>query len=120
MKKAYGIYQEKNYRTKLLAAAYRSHLQWSEFIGGDVILTIPYKYQRRFNESDIEVKPRMDQEVDPYYMRELRKLPDFIKAYDEMAVEEFDSYGAVNVTLDQFAAGYDDLVKIIRKFMIKY
>ena len=120
MKKAYGIYKEKNYRTKLLAAAYRSHLQWSEFIGGDVILTIPYKYQRRFNESDIEVKPLMDQEVDPYYMRELRKLPDFIKAYDEMAVEEFDSYGAVNVTLDQFAAGYDDLVKIIRKFMIKY
>jgi len=26
----------------------------------------------------------------------------------------------VNITLDQFSAGYDDLVKIIRKFMIRY
>jgi len=29
-------------------------------------------------------------------------------------------YGPVNKTLDQFAGGYDDLVKIIRKFMIKF
>lgn len=119
-KKAYRIYQEKGYKTKILAAAYRSHLHWSEFIGGDMILTIPYQYQWKFNGSDVEVRSRIDKEVDPRYIKELRKLPDFIKAYDEMSVEEFDSYGAVNVTLEQFAAGYDDLVKIIRKFMIKY
>lgn len=120
VKKAYKIYQEKGYKTKVLAAAYRSHLHWSEFIGSDMILTIPYQYQWKFNGSDIEVKSRIDKQVDPYYIKELRKLPDFIKAYDAMAVEEFDSYGAVNVTLEQFAAGYDDLVRIIRKFMIKY
>jgi transaldolase len=120
VKKAYRIYQEKGYSTKLLAAAYRSHLHWSEFIGGDLILTIPYQYQWKFNGSDIEVKQRMGKEVSPHYIKELRKHPDFIKAYDEMTVTEFDSYGAVNVTLEQFANGYDDLVKIIRKFMIKY
>jgi transaldolase len=120
VKKAYKIFKEKGYKTKILAAAYRSHLHWSEFIGGDMIMTIPYKYQQRFNKSDVEVKSRMENDVDPYYMEQLLKLPDFVKAYDAMPVAEFDTYGAVNVTLEQFASGYDDLVKIIRKFMIKY
>jgi len=40
MKKAYGLYKARNYRARLLAAAYRSHLHWSEFIGGDVVLTL--------------------------------------------------------------------------------
>jgi transaldolase len=120
VKKAYKAYREKGYQTKLLSAAYRTPLQWLEFIGGDMIMTIPYKNQVPFNASDFEIRARMDDEVNPCYLKELRKLPDFVKAYDAMAVEEFDAYGPVNKTLDQFAAGYDDLVRIIRKFMIKF
>ena len=120
VKKAYKVYNERGYRTKLLSAAYRTPLQWLEFIGGDMIMTIPYKNQVPFNGSDFEIKARMENEVDPYYIKELRKIPDFIKAYEKMSVEEFDTFGPVNKTLDQFAAGYDDLVKIIRKFMIKF
>ena len=120
VKKAYKVYNERGYRTKLLSAAYRTPLQWLEFIGGDMLMTIPYKNQVPFNGSDFEIKARMDDEVGPYYMKELRKIPDFIKAYDEMSIPEFDTYGPVVKTLDQFAGGYDDLVKIIRKFMIKY
>jgi len=120
VKKAYKVYKERGYKTKMLSAAYRTPLQWLEFIGGDMIMTIPYKNQVPFNGSDFEIKARMDDEVDAYYIKELRKIPDFIKAYDEMSIPEFDIYGPVNKTLDQFAGGYDDLVKIIRKFMIKY
>jgi len=119
-KKAYKIYKEKGYKTKLLTAAYRNHHHWSEFIGGEVLMTIPYKYQKMFNESNIEVKARMNDEVNPDYIKQLLQVPDFVKAYESMSVKEFDTYGAVNKTLDQFAAGYDDLVKIIRKFMIQY
>ena len=46
VKRAYGIYHERGYRTRLLAAAYRNHLHWSQLIGGDIVLTIPYKWQR--------------------------------------------------------------------------
>ncbi len=120
VKKAYRVYQEKGYRIKMLSAAYRHRLHWTEFIGGDMIMTIPYKYQKMFNESDVEVVSRIDDEVDPAYIAELRKIPDFVKGYDGMDVTEFDTYGPVNKTLEQFAAGYDDLVKILRKFMIKY
>ena len=34
MKKAYAIYQERGYRIRLLTAAYRHHLHWSQLIRG--------------------------------------------------------------------------------------
>jgi len=119
-KKAYKEYKEKGYRAKLLMAAYRSPLHWTEFIGGDMAMTIPYKYQVRFNESDFEVKQAIDNPVDPYYIEQLMTLPDFVKAYEKMDVSEFDDFGPVNITLDAFMNGYDELVRIIRKCMIQY
>ena len=88
---------ERGYRTRLLAAAYRNHLHWSELIGGDIVLTIPYKWQRLFNASDIEVVPRFDDPVPAEALDELTaKLPDFVRAYepDGLTVDEFDGYGA--------------------------
>jgi transaldolase len=121
-KKAYHIYQQRGYRTRLLAAAYRHHLHWSEFIGGDVILTIPSKWQKLFNNSHIEVKPRMDDPVDPAIIEELyERIPDFRKAYDEdgMSVAEFDAYGATVRTLRGFIASYHELIQVVREeFML--
>ena len=121
MKKAYGLVREGGYRTRLLAAAYRHHLHWSELIGGDVVLTIPYGWQRLFNDSDIEVVPRMDDPVPAAIVDELyRRFPDFRRAYDVdgMIPEEFDSYGATARTLRGFIASYHDLVAVIRDFML--
>lgn len=121
MKKAYDIYNTKGYRTRLLAAAYRHHMHWSEFIGGDLILTIPYDWQLLFNKSDIEVKERMDNPVDEKIIENLYShFEEFRKAYDEdgMSVEEFDAYGATVRTLRGFIASYHDLQAVIRNFMI--
>lgn len=121
-KKAYQIYQERGYRTRLLAAAYRHHLHWSEFIGGDVILTIPSKWQKLFNKSQVEVKPRMDDPVDPAIIDEMyERIPDFRQAYDEdgMTIAEFDTYGATVRTLRGFIGSYHELVQVIREaFML--
>ena len=121
-KKAYRVYQERGYRTRLLAAAYRHHLHWSEFIGGDVILTIPSEWQKRFNNSKVEVKPRMDDPVDPAIVNELYdRIPDFRQAYDEdgMTVAEFDTYGATVRTLRGFIASTHELIQVIREeFML--
>ena len=82
-KRAYPIFRERGYRARLLAAAYRHHLHWSELIGGDIVLTIPHAWQRLFNESGLEVAPRMDEPVPEEIVAELyRKLPDFRRAYD--------------------------------------
>jgi transaldolase len=121
IKKAYRIYREHGYRTRLLAAAYRNHLHWSELIGGDVVLTIPYKWQRLFNASDVEVRPRFDDPVPEAIVDELyAKVPDFRRAYDAdgLTVEEFDSYGATVRTLRGFIGSYQDLVATIRDLML--
>jgi len=121
VKKAYRIYNERGYRTRLLVAAYRNHMHWSEFIGGDVVLTIPYVWQKRFNSSDVEVAPRIDKPVDLEIINELyRKFEDFRRAYDEdgMEAEEFDMFGATLRTLREFIRSYDELLAVIRDFML--
>jgi transaldolase len=121
LKKAYPIFRERGYRTRLLAAAYRHHLHWSELIGGDIVLTIPYKWQKLFNASDIVVTPRFEHEVPPDVVAELYdRLPEFRRAYDAdgMTVEEFDGFGATVRTLRQFIGSYQDLVATIRDFML--
>jgi transaldolase len=120
-KKAYRLYRERGYRTRLLSAAYRNHLHWSEFIGGDVILTIPYDWQVLFNKSHVEVKERMDNPVDPKIIDELYALvPDFRRAYDEdgMTAQEFDVFGATARTLRTFCDHYHELLGIVRDAMI--
>ena len=112
-KKAYRIYRERGYRLRLLSAAFRNHLHWSEFIGGDVIISPPYKWQLRYNMSDVQVVPRIDKPVDPKIIVELeRKFVDFRRAYaeDGMRPEEFDGFGATVRTLRQFIAGGPPLV----------
>jgi transaldolase len=121
IKRAYTIYKEHGYRTRLLAAAYRNHLHWSELIGGDIVLTIPYKWQKLFNASDIEVTPRFDKPVPAAALEELTTtVPDFLRAYepDGMTADEFDDYGATRRTLRGFIASYQDLVATIRDFML--
>jgi transaldolase len=121
VKRAYGIYQERGYRTRLLGAAYRNHLHWSQLIGGDIVLTIPYKWQLLFNASDIEVVPRFEDLVPDEVLSELQaKLPDFRRAYepDGMTISEFDAFGATRRTLRTFIASYQDLVAVVRGVMI--
>lgn len=120
-KRAYEIYKKKNYRTRLLSAAYRNHFHWSEFIGGEVSMTIPYKWQTRFNASDVEVISRMDNPVDRCILDELlSKVKDFRRAYepDGMTPAEFDTFGGTARTLRSFIQGYERLLGIIRDFMI--
>ena len=120
-KKAYSIFKQRGYRARLLVAAYRSHLHWSEFIGGDVILTIPHEWQVLFNNSKVEVKERMQNPVDAKIISELYDLiPDFRRAYDEdgMSIEEFDLYGATARTLRGFCDHYHELLAIVRDSMI--
>jgi transaldolase len=121
LKRAYGIYQARGYRARLLVAAYRHHLHWSEHIGGDVILSMPYEWQLRYNASDIEVIDRFRDPVAPHIVDSLRRhFVDFRRAYepDGMAVEEFDAFGPTVRTLRQFIGSYHELVALVRDFML--
>ncbi len=121
MKKAYEIYQQRGYRSHLLSAAYRHLGHWSEFIGGELIVSMPYEWQLKANASDIEVQERMSKPVDPQVIQAMyEKIPDFRRAYDEdgMRVDEFDTYGATVRTLRGFVTSAHDLMAEVRDFML--
>jgi len=121
MKNAYKIYKDRGYRTQLLAAAYRNHHQWTQFIGADMAMTIPPKWIKRFNNTQVAIESNIDTPVDPKILDQLLKnFPDFKKAYlaDGMTIEQFDTFGPVSKTLLQFLKGYDDLLSVLRGFMI--
>jgi transaldolase len=120
-KKAYQIFRERGYRIRLLSAAFRNHMHWSELIGGDIVISPPYSWQVRFNASDIAVRNRIDNPVERRIVDELsRKFADFRRAYTEggLSVEEFDSFGPSRRTLRQFIAACHDLDSLVRDFMI--
>ncbi len=120
-KKTYKLFRERGYRLRLLSAAFRNHMHWSEMIGGEVVISPPYSWQVRFNASDIEVRNRIDDPVDPGMVDELtRKFPDFRRANTEggITVEEFDSFGPTRRTLRQFVSACHDLDSLVRDFLI--
>jgi transaldolase len=120
-KKTYAIFRKRGYRVRLLSAAFRNHMHWSELIGADAVISPPSAWQRRFNASDIEVRPRIDDPVDPKLVDLLTShFPDFRRAYSEdgLAIDEFDTFAPTVRTLRQFIAACTDLDGLVRDVML--
>ena len=120
-KKTYELFQKRGYRIRLLSAAFRNHMHWSEMIGGDVVISPPYKWQLWFNASDIEVIPRINNPVDPAVVQALSEnFDDFQRAYSEdgLLVDQFDHFPPTVRTLRQFIAACHALDAVIQEFML--
>ncbi len=121
-KNAYKIYQERGYRTRLLSAAFRNHMHWSELVGGDVVISPPYPWQVRINKSGL--KPNLNSINEPIASRILdpllENLPEFRKMYDVdgLKVEEFTNLGATLRTLRGFLQSVNDLEAFVRDVTI--
>jgi transaldolase len=116
-KKTYGIFRKRGYRLRLLSAAFRNHMHWSELIGADAVISPPSAWQRRFNAGDVEVRSRINDPIDPQLVEQLLShFPDFRRAYSEdgLTVEEFDSFAPTVRTLRQFIAACTDLEGLVR------
>jgi len=116
-KRAYAVYRERGFRTRLLGGAFRHHLPWTQLLGGDTILTIPPAWQRSLNRSGLPVEARIDDPVDPAILEELdARVPEFRLAYepDGLAPGELEAYGASRRTMRQFLAAYADLQVEVR------
>jgi transaldolase len=121
LKKAYRIFRERGYRIRLLSAAFRNHMHWSEFIGADMVISPPGPWQIRFNASDIEVRSRIDEPVRAEITDELsRKFADFRRANTEggLTVDEFDTFAPTRRTLRQFVSAVHDLDGMVRDILI--
>jgi len=120
-KRAYEIFTERGYRAKLLAAATRHPLHWTELVGADAAMTLTPAWQARFERSGIEPVRRIDTPVDASILRELSsRFPDFVRAYepDGLAISEFDDYGATARTMRAFMDSYQELLTTVRDIVL--
>jgi transaldolase len=120
-KNTYKLFRERGYRIRLLSAAFRNHMHWSELIGADAVISPPSAWQKLFNASDIEVRTRIDDPVDAKIVDSLlAHFPDFKRAYEPtgMKVDEFDSYGATVRTLRQFLTACNELESLVRDTLL--
>jgi transaldolase len=121
-KKTYKLFVERGYRVRLLSAAFRNHMHWSELIGGDVVISPPSAWQKRFVASDISVEHRIDTPVAAVIVDDLhRRFEDFRRAYDEggLTVDQFDAFAPTRRTLRQFLGACDDLSSLVRDVMVE-
>ncbi len=122
LKKAHRIFVERGYRIRILSAAFRNSLQWSELVGGDLVVSPPFDWQARIDENEIEVRPNaIDDPVDPVIIETLLdRVPEFARAYNEdgMAPAEFEHFGATVRTLRQFLEADAQLDALVRDIII--
>ena len=65
-KNAHKIYKERGYRTRLLAAAFRNDMHWSQLIGADAVISPPYSWQVKINSAVVMPNPNsIDEPVAP-------------------------------------------------------
>lgn len=119
-KRAVAEYRARGLKARLLAAAYRHHLHWTELIGPDVVLSIPTPWWKQFEASDLEPRRSLDEPVPPKMLGDLLKVGDFRRAYEPEGLKpaEFATYGASVHTLKQFLGGYAELVALVRERML--
>ena len=115
-KRAYQEFQKRGLRARMLSAAFRNVMHWSEFVGGDVVVSPPFKWAKLINDSDYKVEERMDIPVREDIMKTLLSIPEFVRAYepDGMTPEEFDTFGATARTLRGFLQADADLDALVR------
>jgi len=123
-KKAYRIFRERGYRTRLLSAAFRNLMHCTELVGGDVVISPPFGWQTKLNaayaEQGKDLTPRIDVPVDPAILDALTQIPEFRAAYepDGLTIPEFDSFGATRRTLRQFLAANNELETLVRDILL--
>ncbi len=121
LKRAYEIFQDRGYRSRLLAAAFRNTLQWSEMLGGDLVISPPFNWQLLINENELPVEPRIEIPVDENIVSALyERLADFRRAYepDGMTPDEFIEFGATRTTLRQFLDADAKLDALVRDVLV--
>jgi transaldolase len=96
-------------------------MQWSELVGGDLVVSPPFDWQLRINENAIVAENRIDIPVDAKIIETLyERLPDFKRAYDidGLTIDEFDSFGPTLRTLRQFLEADAELDALVRDILV--
>ncbi|ROS75004.1 transaldolase [Curtobacterium sp. PhB130] len=122
VKNAYRVFRERGFRSRVLVAAFRNALQWSEFQGGDLVVSPPFQWSKDINANAFPFRPdAIDDEVPAHVLDALRKAtPEFARGYDVdgMTIDEFERFGATVTTLRQFLDADAQLDALVRDIIV--
>ena len=108
-RKEYHMLKERGYHTVMLGGGARGLEHFTEFVGGDVHITINWSTAWELIEAGTPIVSRIDAETPQPVIDELsEKFPDFKKAYEDdgLPLEEFAAYGPVQLFRNSFLNGY--------------
>ena len=118
-RKEYRLIKERGYQTIMLGGGARGTQHFTEFVGGNIHITINWSTAQELIDADDPVASRIDVETPKAVIDELsEKFIDFRRAYFEEAllVEEYASYGPVQLFRNAFLeAWYLLLAEIVSR-----
>lgn len=119
-KKAYELIRRKGSRVRFVLSNFTEDLHWTEFVGGDLIMTMPMRWQTKL-EAISSYQPRIDAAVDEQIIQELTdKIPHFAKEYQENALspEEFLTFPTVSRIINAFLVSYHKALLMTRSIIL--
>ncbi len=117
-RKEYRLLKEKGYHTTMLCGGVRALYHFTEFMGGDVHITINWKDAEELIKQDGPIVSRINAETPQTVIDELcDKLEVFRQAYldDGLSREEYAEYGPVQLFRNAFLMGWYTLLAEISK-----
>jgi len=112
----YAMFREQKYEATMLGGGARGLHHFTNYVGGDVHITINWSTAVELNKTYNKVEQCIDRELPNAIVDELlEKLPNFKRAYEPggMEIDEFADYGPVMLFRTQFMNGYSRLIDSI-------
>lgn len=103
-RKSYRLFRERGISATIMPAGLRGTHHLAAMAGADMTFSLQTRVQRLAVEADLPQVERIDEEVPATIVHKLRRVPEFVRAYDEgaLAPEEFVTFGVTQRTLAQF------------------
>jgi transaldolase len=120
-KKSRALLRERGYDGVYMISNFATPEHFSEFVGGDLAITLPRRWQDWVDEHGFQGGARMDVPVDPAVIDELlAKIPFYRLAWEPGALDLADlgSYPPFCRTINFFTSTYERALRIVRDVML--
>lgn len=103
-KKVYKLFKEYGITAKVMPAGLRGVHYLESMAGADMVFSLQARIQKMVIEADPPRVEHIDEEVPGDIIERLRRIPEFVRAYEEGGLSENDfvTFGVTQKTLSQF------------------
>ncbi len=103
-KKVYRLVKERKIPAVIMPAGLRRVEHLTAMAGADMTFSLQPRVQKMVIDADPERVCHIDDEIDPAITERLKKIPEFVRAYEEggLRPEEFITFGVTQKTATQF------------------